>query len=105
MNLSQLEFGSLLTYTPRGNTPLSLQSKDVMKALKRDLFVNMPPILVSEWIAKRVQEKIAELPFGQFFRSNTILVPVPKFFNVANYIMGSRKNRKGLSCCGSWKTG
>ena len=67
MNLSQLEFGALLTYTPRGNTPKSLQSKDVMIALKRDQFVNTPPILVSEWIAKRIQEKIAELPFGHFF--------------------------------------
>jgi predicted amidophosphoribosyltransferase len=78
MNLSQLEFGSLLTYTPRGNTPKSLHSKNVMIALKRDQFVNTPPILVSDWIAKRVQDKITELSFGQFFRSNTILVPVPK---------------------------
>jgi predicted amidophosphoribosyltransferase len=78
MNLSQLEFGALLTYTPRGNTPKSLQSKKNMIALKRDQFVNTPPILVSDWIAKRIQEKITELPFGHFFRPNTILVPVPK---------------------------
>jgi len=78
MNLSQLEFGALLAYTPRGSTPEALHSKDVMIALKRDQFVNKPPILVSEWVAKRMQGKIAELPFRQFFRSNTILVPVPK---------------------------
>jgi hypothetical protein len=57
MNLTQLEFGALLTYTPRGNTPKSPQSKDVMKALKRDQFVNTPPILVSDWIAKRVKRQ------------------------------------------------
>jgi predicted amidophosphoribosyltransferase len=78
MNLSQLEFGALLTYTPRANTLKSLKSKKVMIALKRDLYVNTPSILVSDWIAKRIQEKITELPFGQFYRPNTILVPVPK---------------------------
>jgi hypothetical protein len=44
MNLSQLEFGALLTYTPRGNTPKSLQSKKNMIALKRDQYVNTPLI-------------------------------------------------------------
>ena len=78
MNLTQLEFGALNLHPSRGNTPKSIQSKDVMIALKRDQFVNTPPILVSDWIAKRVQDKITELPFGQFFRSNIILVPVPK---------------------------
>jgi predicted amidophosphoribosyltransferase len=33
---------------------------------------------VSDWIANKIQEKITELPFGHFFRPNTILVPVPK---------------------------
>jgi predicted amidophosphoribosyltransferase len=78
MNLSQLEFGSLLSYTPRGNTPKALHSKEVMIALKRDQFVNTPPILMSEWVAKKVQQKITELPFARFFQPNTILVPVPK---------------------------
>ena len=78
MNLSQLEFGALLTYAPRGNTQKTLHSKDVMLALKRDQFVSTPPILVSEWVAKTVQQKIAELPFASFFQPNTILVPVPK---------------------------
>jgi predicted amidophosphoribosyltransferase len=78
MKLSQLEFGALLTYTPRGNTPKAQHSKDVMLALKRDQFVNTPPILMSEWVAKAVQQKMAELPFASFFRQNTILVPVPK---------------------------
>lgn len=49
-----------------------------MIALKRDLFVNTPQILMSEWIAKKIQQQIAALPFGQFFQPNTILVPVPK---------------------------
>jgi predicted amidophosphoribosyltransferase len=78
MNLSQLEFGALLTYAPHGTTPKALHSKNVMQALKRDQFVNEPPILMSEWIAEIVQQKMAELPFSSFFQQNTILVPVPK---------------------------
>jgi predicted amidophosphoribosyltransferase len=78
MNLSQLEFGALLTYTPRGNTLQAQHSKDVMLALKLDKFVNMPPILMSKWVANTVKQKMAELPFNAFFQPNTILVPVPK---------------------------
>ena len=78
MNLSQLEFGALLSYTPRGSTQKAQHSKNVMQALKRDQFVGEPPILMSEWIAKVVNQKMAELPFASFFQPNTILVPVPK---------------------------
>jgi len=78
MNLSQLEFGALLAYAPRGSTQRALHSKNVMQALKRDQFVGEPPILMSEWIARTVKQKMAELPFASFFQPNTILVPVPK---------------------------
>jgi predicted amidophosphoribosyltransferase len=78
MNLSQLEFGALLTYAPRGYSPEIRHSKDVMLALKRDGFVGTPPTLMSEWIAQTIQRKMAELPFASFFQPNTILVPVPK---------------------------
>jgi len=63
MNLSQLEFGALLAYSPRGTTPNAIHSKGVMQALKRDQYVGNPPtILMSEWVAKKVQQKMAELP-------------------------------------------
>ncbi len=79
MGLSQLEFGALLTYSPHGTTPSAVHSKGVMQALKRDQYVGNPPIiLMSEWIAKIVKQKMAELPFQCFFQPNTILVPVPK---------------------------
>ena len=78
MNLSQLEFGALLTYAPRGNTSKTLHSKNVMLALKRDQFVGTPPILMSQWVANAVKQKMAELPFVSFFKPNTILVPAPK---------------------------
>jgi len=79
MDLSQLEIGALLTYSPRGTTPKAIHSKGVMQALKRDQIVGNPPsILMSEWIAEKVKQKMAELPFASFFQPNTILVPVPK---------------------------
>jgi hypothetical protein len=78
MNLSQLEFGALLTYAPRGDSPKIQHSKDVMLALKRDKFVGTPPTLMSKWIAQTIQRKMAELPFASFFQPNPILVPVPK---------------------------
>jgi predicted amidophosphoribosyltransferase len=78
LNISQLEFGALLTYTPRGNTQKARHSKDIMIALKRDQFVSTPHVLMSEWIANEVKQQIANLPFAPFFQPNTILVPVPK---------------------------
>jgi predicted amidophosphoribosyltransferase len=78
MNLAQLEFGALLTYAPRGDSPEIQHSKDVMIALKRDGFVGKPPILMSEWIAQTILRRISELPFASFFQPNTILIPTPK---------------------------
>jgi predicted amidophosphoribosyltransferase len=78
LNLTQLEFGSLLTYTPRGDTQKALHSKDVMLFLKRDQFVSKHPVLMSEFIAKGVKQEFANLPFAHFFQPNTILVPAPK---------------------------
>ncbi len=49
-----------------------------MQALKRDQFVGEPPILMSEWVARTVKQKMADLPFASFFQSNTVLVPAPK---------------------------
>ncbi len=78
MNLSHLEFGALLSYTPRGSSQKAAHSKNVMQALKRDQFVSEPPLLMSEWIAKTIKQKRGELPFVSFFEPNTILVPAPK---------------------------
>jgi len=78
MNLSQLEFGALLTYAPRGDSQEIKDSRDVMYALKQDRFVGAPPILMSEYLSKIMKQKMDALPFASFFQPNTILVPVPK---------------------------
>ena len=33
---------------------------------------------MSEWVASKVRQKMAELPFAGFFKPNTVLVPIPK---------------------------
>jgi hypothetical protein len=78
LRLSQLEFGALLTYAPHGSSTEAQLSKDVMYILKKDGFIGQPPILMSDWIAEKIQEKMATLPFESFFGPNTILVPAPK---------------------------
>jgi hypothetical protein len=79
MRISQLEFGSLLTYCPRGESEEAINSKDVMLALKGDRFVvEKPPMLMSEWIANAISIHRTTLPFGSFFNVDTILIPIPK---------------------------
>jgi predicted amidophosphoribosyltransferase len=78
MNLPRLEFGSLLSYAPRGDSPGIRHSRDVMYALKKDGFVGDPPILMSRWVAQTIQQNRTTLQFASFFQPNTTLVPTPK---------------------------
>jgi len=82
MRITTLEFGALLTYTPRGQSADMQDSREFMIALKNERFVEDPQngklILMSDWIAKTIRRNIKTLPFATFFQSNTILVPTPK---------------------------
>ncbi len=48
-----------------------------MLAIKGDHFANQPPILMSHWIARTVQQQMPRLAFAHFFTENAVLVPVP----------------------------
>lgn len=76
-HLSNLVFGSLLSYSPVVKTEVEQQAKDVMLHLKFDRPILNPPIFMSELISSIIREKIAELSFADFFDKNPILVPVP----------------------------
>jgi hypothetical protein len=81
MRVNELEFGSLLTYTPRGNSPSADHAHEFMIALKTERFVedsNGKPVPMSEWVAETIQRNMTTLPFAPFFQPNTILVPTPK---------------------------
>ena len=79
MRLNQLQFGSLLSYCPWGGSSEEIQrSRQVMTFIKNDSFVNNPPIPMSEWIARTMEQQRPSLPFNSFFQSNTVLVPLPR---------------------------
>ena len=77
MQLSRLEFGALLSYSPRGDSSLIQNSKNLMTALKTDQFVGNPKIPMSQWIADTIGRNKSALPFFTFFKSTAILVPTP----------------------------
>jgi len=77
MRLATVEFGSLLSYSPRGTSETAIKSKDIMRLLKTDGFVQDPPILMSELVVQTIERRIMELPFASFFHSKPILVPTP----------------------------
>jgi predicted amidophosphoribosyltransferase len=77
MLLQTLEFGSLLTYFPRGTTAEAMQSKTVMARLKNDQYVLNPPILMSDWVADEIKRDLQKLPFRSYFTDKTVLVPAP----------------------------
>ena len=78
MLLPELQYGALLSYASHGFSAEVKRSKDIMLVLKRDGFVQDPPILMSQWVAQTIQQNRNMLAFDSFFRPNTILVPTPK---------------------------
>jgi hypothetical protein len=79
MRLSQLEFGSLLAYCPRGGSSAEIQrSRQIMRFVKNDSFVENPPVLMSDWISSTMERRRSDLPFDSIFRINAVLVPLPR---------------------------
>ncbi len=78
MRLASLEYGSLLSYTPRGSSTEMQRATTVMNAIKTDDFIEQPPIQMSQWLARTIHQNMGKLPFAFFFQPDTVLVPVPK---------------------------
>ncbi|MHB8602595.1 MAG: hypothetical protein ACYC6W_10230 [Nitrosotalea sp.] len=79
MRLSQIEFGSLLSYSPRGNSDSQCRSRTATMALKNDQYVvsGSNQILMSDYITEGLATDVAKLPFADYFNVNPILVPIP----------------------------
>lgn len=77
LRLYSLEFGSLLSYSPRGNSEIERQSRTLMRNLKEDQFVSNPKILMTDFISEIIKKYIKTLPFTYFLKTNPILVPIP----------------------------
>jgi hypothetical protein len=110
MRLNQLEFGSLLSYCPRGDSSEEIQrSRRIMRCVKNDYFVEDPPVLMSEWISRTMEGRRSELPFNSFFGANSVLVPLPRSSllqpdslwvpeRIANALVKRRFGARVLSC-------
>lgn len=77
MNISEVKFGSLLTYTPRGKDTEHFRSRSVMRDLKNDAVLPSGN-LMSTAIAQTIGSKLDGYPFSDYFKENTLLVPTPK---------------------------
>lgn len=76
MNISEIQFGSLLTYTPRGNHTEHYKSRTVMRNLKNDEVLQSGN-LMSTSIAQTIQRNLKKYPFSDYFSEKTMLVPTP----------------------------
>lgn len=77
MNISQVEFGSLLTYAPRGTSKEANLARTVMIFLKNDRVMNSG-ILTSKYMTHAMKKEIKKFPFAGYFNSDAVLIPVPK---------------------------
>jgi hypothetical protein len=77
LGLSKLRFGSLLSYSPHGNSESENTAKNAMVLIKGDRFFGDPAILMSQFISNLIFKNMASLPFAHFFDREPILVPVP----------------------------
>jgi predicted amidophosphoribosyltransferase len=77
MDISEVEFGSLLSYSVRGTSKKVEESKSVMRNLKQDSVLSSG-ILTSEYVAQAMKKEIEKYPFADFFNSNAVLVPIPR---------------------------
>jgi predicted amidophosphoribosyltransferase len=77
MRTSEVEFGSLLTYSPHGSSIKAQESKAAMRNLKNDNVLSSG-ILTSEYVARAIKKDIGNFPFADYFNSKTVLIPTPK---------------------------
>jgi hypothetical protein len=103
MDLLTIEYGSLLSYSPRGESEMEGLSKTVMRSLKNDHYISNPPILMSDYISNSIKETMSNLPFAHFFTDNLILVPIPKSSLMNPGTLGSSTSSKGIDSKWIWK--
>ena len=72
-----IEFGSLLTYTPRGDLLEHSESRTTMRNLKNDSMLETKT-LMSATIAQDIGKNLKNHPFRDYFGPDVTLVPIPK---------------------------
>jgi hypothetical protein len=79
MKISQIDFGSFLTYSPYGETDIEKRSRTARTNLKRDEHINIgsEQPLMSDYLAELIKKRLDTLPFASFFNKNSVLIPAP----------------------------
>jgi len=78
MRITELAYGSLLSYSPRGTSAIEELSKSYRTAIKNDELIKIAgnEIPISRYVAEYVLGQWQTLPFRSLFDSNPILVPI-----------------------------
>lgn len=77
MRLSEIEFGSFLSYSPWGKSKEAMSSRTVRSQLKGDEHIEPSNTPMSTLIAENIKKNFENLEFANLFKENTILVPTP----------------------------
>jgi hypothetical protein len=78
MLLSEITFGSFLSYTPHPKTPEGIDAQEWMRRLKGDKRIGAAANPTSDIIAARLHARIHEMPFRDLFVGDVVLVPMPR---------------------------
>jgi len=78
MLISDLEFGSFLTYSPRGETEDILKSRRIAYNLKVDRTFGSPPRTTTHYIVEILTQRIIQTPLQGLLGPDVSLVPIPK---------------------------
>ncbi len=78
MLLSDLEFGSYLTYSPRGETEEILKSQRITYNLKGDKTFGSPPRTTTRYLVDILAQRITKTSLQGLLGPDVMLVPVPK---------------------------
>lgn len=77
MQITEMEYASYLSYTPRPQSEEQRSSKDVTLMLKNNGIWRGTLLSTSEHIIWQMAKKMDGLPFCDFFRNKPVLVPMP----------------------------
>jgi len=78
MLLYYLEFGSFLTYSPRGETEEILKSQRITYNLKADKTIGSPPRTTTRYLVDILAQRITQTSLQGLLGPDVMLVPVPK---------------------------
>ena len=76
LKITNVQFGSMLTYTPRGDSEDHRRSREEMRRLKNDQVLTSGS-LMSEEVARALSVNLASYSFHDYFHKDVALVPIP----------------------------